>query len=1265
MTKKIKLLFKKVIITILIILTLFPALFSGFAYGADSDVLLTTERAGNFVSSFAINFFKNWSNINYIYSENSTSPIRTSGEFIFPVTDTNVGVSRGFSREHQGYDIYNFGAAEGVVDIYSVCSGEVVQAGFESSMGNYVIVSMVYNGQTYWIRYMHMSGTPLVRTGDSVEAGTPLGKMGNTGASEGTHLHIDFSVGTIDEAERLVSELGDYLYSTTSYRYFFDPLNFIPSIDDFLSGNSSSTTESSPTTNTRASSTRSVETYGEIKTEYDSTRDERSTPVDPEDETYKFSNKSFIDFAFKNALGLQNDRYYPISNYSSTSEYFNEIGDEYLADDGLIDINEMANSGKLLPGDILYTSHGLSGTQGDYLLYVGGSKVIYAARPYRDEGALRYEYIQNYLARVKNSLSKTILQAQPNLDRAKIKDYLPAYGVKKIYRLNNELIREANIVQSNANLFFNGKGYYDPNTKYDGIPKTGEYRGTQKRFDIVKSLSDMFWFLVSGITYAVRAFAIGCISMVDIFIQYVVLQLSGTVSHAPIMDPTSGVSAFSYASNKVSIESIFFNGIPILDANFFNFETAAGHDITAIDANGKPTMIYVLKRNLALWYVLIRNFSIALMLFMLLYAGIRMAIATTAEKKASYTKMLIDWAAGFAIVVFIHFFMYAVIALNDGFVKLLYNMMTSIVNETMNGKVDEFSFYEMIRTKAYVFDFRESMAGIILYVILIYLLVRFLFIYFKRLLSTYVLGMLGSFIGVKYAWDKANGKKKTSLGFWMKDFAFNVLLQSIHCLIYVLFITVAFSTAMDGITGIVFSLIILRFMIDADKIFMKVFGVRTKGGLFDDVNNPEKFTELIGHAGLITVGARNVTRTVGNAVDGKNGLVRQVMMGVLANPDDDYKKAQKKVDMFKYKTIGKGVDWLEKNFPELLRLQRRMDFLRLYSDEERHKLYKLLAANLSDETKLKIYGNIHKKHDLIKQQYTRPWKTTKNLVKSTYGILATPAMIVSGDSGWALATASTLRSIRGFRKEFDMQAAQRYRRNMDGYYTPGVLGSMTIKEQRALKKFNKDIEKIEGKDNTILTMAKYEESIKESIDKLKENTAPEDLDKLIKEYQDMISKSSKTNISAAKIQKAISTYMIENRKKKLEDSDLEHIMEKLQTVLDEKKSNSIKVRTGNATKDDKLVNDLRTSFNGKTIDGLDSKKAAALLTEALNLPGMVGNRFTTSATGDTQTELENIYTNLKRIYSLNERSKIENKGEAVSFGAMKKEFHKKMMEVKK
>ena len=369
--------------------------------------------------------------------------------------------------------------------------------------------------------------------------------------------------------------------------------------------------------------------------------------------------------------------------------------------------------------------------------------------------------------------------------------------------------------------------------------------------------------------------------------------------------------------------------------------------------------------------------------------------------------------------------------------------------------------------------------------------------------------------------------------------------------------------------------------------------------------------------------------------------------------------------MFKYKLIGKAANKIERDLPILLMAQRKIDFLKLFSDAERHRMYKLLSANISDETRIQIYGNIHKKHDLIKQQYTRPLNRARNLVKSTYGILATPAMIVSGDSGWAIATGSAVKSIRGFRKEFDMQSAKRYRRNMEGFYTPGVVGSMAIKEKRTLDKFNKDIKKIEGKDYDIEHIAKYEDSILQSIEKLKENKSEQELAQLINEYQRIITRSSKTNISASKIQRAVSTYMVENKLKKLNDSDLKNIMEKLQIVLDEKKSNKIKVSTGDTTKDDQFIKKLKASFGPEKIDGLDSKKASALLAEALNLPGMVGNRFVTSTTGDDDKELKNIYNNLKRIYSLNQRSKVENKGEAVSFGSMKKEFHKKMTEVKK
>ena len=1272
MKTRIKLILKKVIITHVIILTLFPALFSGFALGADAPVLLTTERAGNYVSTFAINFFKNWSNINYIYKEGSSNGgISNNGEYIVPLDDGDFYYNRGIrlDENHYGQD---YSSPQGTV-IHSICAGEVVETGYEPDRkvgrGNFVVVKDKNN---YFIEYMHMFQTPDVSVGNQVEAGTKLGIVGNTGASEGNHLHVDIYV--VDDT----SAYDKYGSQTVSYeefdgvreqlivaqrgnRYYICPRFFIENNGNILGATTSSSTSS--TSRTSSSRSGSVETYGEIKTEYDSTRDERSDPVDASDETYKFSNKSFIDFAFKNALGLEDTKYYPISNYSSSSKYYEEIGGTFLTEEGMVDVTEMMKNGRILPGDIIYTSEGLNGTAGDYLLYVGGTKVIYATKPYSDEGALRYENLQYYLARLKNNLVRQYLQEHPDADKTKVEKELPVYGVRKIYRVKEDLIKDANIYENSENLFFNGKGYYDPNTKYSGIPVQSAYLGrtTVSVESIVESLKDIFWFLVSLMTLFFRAVMVGWVSMVDLLIQTIVTQLSGSVSHAPIVDQYTGIGSYSYSSERISIESILFNGIPIIDANFFNFESAGGHDITAVDENGDPTMIYTLRQNLATWYVVIRNFSIGIMLFMLLYIGIRMAISTTAQKKADYKKMLLDWLQGFIIVIFIHFFMYAIFFINDQFVRLLHNLMEAIVNNLMNGEVDELSLYEAIRTKAYVFDFLESITGLALYIILIYLLVRFLLIYFKRAISVYILAMIGSFIGVKYAWEKAAGKKRTSIGPWMKDFAFNVLLQSIHCLIYVLFMTVAFSTAIGSISGLIICFVILRFMLDADKIFMKIFGVGAKGGLFDETIKPGNYRDILGAAGIITIGSKKTIGGIYNTMTGKNFLGETVLMAMYANPDDDYKAAKKKVEMKRFEKMGKYSKWLYENFPEIQELQEKSELLRVFTDKDRLRQYSLLAKNISYEDKMKIYGNIKKKRDMIRQRYKRPITRAANIAKGAFGIMAAPALIVSSDSGWALALASTQKGIKTLKKELDIKNSIRYGR----LYRDKIL---PYKELADLDKFKKDLEKIETRDEALVKISEYEENINEAIERLKQITPEDQLQDVVSEYIETINKTTKTNISSAKIARAVSTYMVKNNKTKLSDSDLKDVMKELQIVLDEKKSNKIRVSTGNDARDEQFVQSLRAAFSGANVDGLDSKKASALIVKAINEPGVIQIKQLNNASGDVAKELKFISDNYKKLFGLNEETKVKTKENAISFKDFKKDKYKKVIkftEVKK
>jgi hypothetical protein len=92
------------------------------------------------------------------------------------------------------------------------------------------------------------------------------------------------------------------------------------------------------------------------------------------------------------------------------------------------------------------------------------------------------------------------------------------------------------------------------------------------------------------------------------------------------------------------------------------YDTVMGHyDLFNIDYLNIPTQLtdestlmeeikfYVIKS-----YRAIRNFSIAISLFVLIYIGIRMAISTVASEKARYKNMFIYWVTSLVLVFLIH-----------------------------------------------------------------------------------------------------------------------------------------------------------------------------------------------------------------------------------------------------------------------------------------------------------------------------------------------------------------------------------------------------------------------------------------------------------------------------------------------------------------------------------------------------------------------------------------------------------------------------------
>ena len=98
---------------------------------------------------------------------------------------------------HRGLDI---ATSTGLDEpVYSMLTGKVLDVGYNSSAGNYIII---YDDREtidgvpnptygYATRYLHLAYRPLYVIGASVQVGEQVGSEGNTGASQGRHLHVE------------------------------------------------------------------------------------------------------------------------------------------------------------------------------------------------------------------------------------------------------------------------------------------------------------------------------------------------------------------------------------------------------------------------------------------------------------------------------------------------------------------------------------------------------------------------------------------------------------------------------------------------------------------------------------------------------------------------------------------------------------------------------------------------------------------------------------------------------------------------------------------------------------------------------------------------------------------------------------------------------------------------------------------------------------------------------------------------------------------
>lgn len=225
----------------------------------------------------------------------------------------------------------------------------------------------------------------------------------------------------------------------------------------------------------------------------------------------------------------------------------------------------------------------------------------------------------------------------------------------------------------------------------------------------------------------------------------------------------------------LSPDDIFSGKVKIANANIFTQDPNWASEFTPF---GK--LLEKLKSTVATLYYIMRNLAIVILLCLLIYAGIRIVLASTiANEKAKWKEYLMDWLKALALVMFVHVIMIGIFYISD-----------TVVDGLSQGMNYEHTIVSEIRiqyNKTSFFDVTSNWIYVIMYIYVTYLTIVFIISYFKRLVYLMVLIIISPIVSSLYAFGKTS---KSIFEKWFKEFTMGVFVQPFHMLVYTILLLI-------------------------------------------------------------------------------------------------------------------------------------------------------------------------------------------------------------------------------------------------------------------------------------------------------------------------------------------------------------------------------------------------------------------------------------------------------------------------------------------
>lgn len=244
----------------------------------------------------------------------------------------------------------------------------------------------------------------------------------------------------------------------------------------------------------------------------------------------------------------------------------------------------------------------------------------------------------------------------------------------------------------------------------------------------------------------------------------------------------------------------------------------------------------VFNQTVSSWFIIIRYVCLAVMLIGLIVLGIKAAVTTIAEEKATFKATFVHWLICLIIILLLHQFIYALIYTNENIVngcKDLGEKLSGIDTTTSDDELDEVTLYETAVSKAYELKFTSGTIGMILYIMLVVYTIKFFFIYLKRYINVLILILISPVVFTIYAFRRVLQGRGGLVGTWVKELIYNIFIQSVHAAYYATLMGLTIRFMSDSLTavGAILTIILFGFIFELDKIIRKLFnmvaGVKT------------------------------------------------------------------------------------------------------------------------------------------------------------------------------------------------------------------------------------------------------------------------------------------------------------------------------------------------------------------------------------------------------------------------------------------------------